>query len=165
MTEQVNFTLGIIGTLASLVGAWLSIKYAKQARTAAEIAERTKQELFDKQVNSELHTILIESKRVQHGFGKYRLPSQNRTLDGINHEKDIEDYQKLLSIINENKSKLTKINGFNFNTYYSKSKRTLNEFSISTNNEEIQKKGIEVISDLDIIVSVLRKEIDEFSKK
>ena len=126
--EQVIIAVGVIGSIASIIGAWLSIKHANKAKSSAEIAEKAKEEIYNRQSSSEFSSILTEAIRVQNLFGKYRLPSQTRTLDGLNHEKDIEEFQNLLFKLNENRSKISKFKEFRFDDFYSRATNSLDNF-------------------------------------
>mgnify|MGYP001367833995 CR=1 FL=1 len=121
--EQVIIAVGVIGSIASIIGAWLSIKHANKAKSSAEIAEKAKEEIYNRQSSSEFSSILTENL-----FGKYRLPSQTRTLDGLNHEKDIEEFQNLLFKLNENRSKISKFKEFRFDDFYSRATNSLDNF-------------------------------------
>lgn len=163
--EQAVIAFGLLGSIASIIGAWLSIRHANRARSSAVIAEQARTEIYNRQTNSKFSGILSEAKRVQSSFSKYRLPSQSRTLDGLNHEKDIEEFQNLLLALNENRSKLTKLSDFKFENFYARATSRLDNFSTSEDLDEIKKRGIDLFKILDEIVAVLREVIDEFNNK
>src|SRR5690554_7333166 len=73
-------TIGVLGSFASIYGAYLSIKAKNEARTSAELAESAKNQVLKKQTTTHLAEILYQAKRVQQSFGKYSI-TQNKSLD------------------------------------------------------------------------------------
>lgn len=156
---------GFIGALASILGAWLSITSAKKAKTSAEIADKAKLDLIKKQTNSKLSSLLSDGKRVQNSFVKYRLPFKTRTLDGINHEQDAEELQTFLLKLNEFKSRLDEIPNFKFSNFYRRINTSLDSFTNTVLDEEIKSYGVTIFKNLDEIISILRRQIDNFNQE
>ena len=78
-TEIIIAIVGVLGSLASFYGAYLSIQAKIEAKTSADQAEAAKNQVIKKQKTTHLAELLYQAKRVQQSFGKYSI-TQNKGL-------------------------------------------------------------------------------------
>lgn len=159
-TMEIIFTIiGVIGSLASLYGAYISIQAKKEAKSSAELAESAKNQILRKQKTTNLAEILFDAKRVQQSFGKYSI-TQNKSLIGAEFEKDAVALQSYIFVFNENRALLENSTEIETESTY----RTLNELLESfTKHKTLEEKknfGKQIRLSIDDIIFKLKKVID-----
>ncbi len=162
--EKIGPILGYIGTLASIIGAIISIYHSRKAKKIKVQVEEQKELIFKKQTNTELSSLLTEVTRMRQSFGKYSLPSMTRALDGNDYEKDIKEYQNLLHQMNDSKSDLKTIKGFEFDNYYLRLSEVLESIPSDINNVPIKASGKQILSLLNELIPFLKAGISEFHR-
>ena len=96
--------LTVIGTVASIIGAWVSVKYASKASDAAKEAKRIKSQLIDQRKVSELTKLQVSCKRAQNSMAKYGPASTQAGLAGNSTANDSRDVQDFILLLKENRS-------------------------------------------------------------
>ena len=152
-------SIGILGTIASIIGAYISIQAKKEAKSSAAIAVLAKNQVLKKQKTTNLGEILFEAKRVQQSFGKYSI-TQNKSLIGAEFEKDAEVLQTYIFTFNEHRALLDDSTEIETESTY----KTLNELldSFMKNKVADDKKtfGKQIRLAIDDIIFKLKKVID-----
>jgi hypothetical protein len=151
--------VGIIGTVASLLGAYLSIKAKIAAKSSAEIAESAKNQVLKKQKTTNLSEILFEAKRVQQSFRKYSI-TQNKSLIGAEFEKDAEVLQTFIFSFNENRALLEASTEIETDSAYKTLNEQLDNFTKNKIADDKKTFGKQIRLAIDDIIFKLRKVID-----
>ncbi len=162
--ESIIKYIGVIGGIASIIGAIISVVQSKKAKSSAQIAENAKSNLLNRQNTSDLSILFNQAKRIQKNFTKYKLALVNRPLDGVNFDNDSNEFQEFILEFNEKKSVLELIGSFKFIAYHTKMNKLLDEFTEANDIDEKRSIGKNIVSSLNIIISSLNEEINKKNK-
>ena len=158
--DIIMVTIGVLGAIASIYGACLSVKAKNEAKSSAELAEAAKNQVIKKQSTTHLAEILYQAKRVQQNFGKYSI-TQDKSLIGAEFEKDAEVLQSYIFLFNENRALIESSTEIETISTY----KTLNELleSFTKNRAADDKKsfGKQIRLAVDDIIFKLKKVIDD----
>ena len=147
--------LSILGSLASIVGAFVSWWQYKKAKSAAEEAKEAKMTVLNRQQISEIEKVLTsarEAEGVLIGRTSRRLTNQGKNLS-VEYEK----VQKFISEFNEIYESFTSIDRRNPLEFAHKS--LVNTIQKYTNeNENLQKDALSMLEDIRRIISFLKNE-------
>lgn len=94
-------TLAVIGTVASIGGAWVSINQAGKSKIAAEEAKKVQTQLVDHRKTSDLAQIQSSCKKAQKAMEKYGPGSVPSSLVGIEPGNDARDVQDFIMKVRE----------------------------------------------------------------
>ena len=153
--------LTIIGTVASFFGAYLAIRAERKAKKSAELAETAKNQILKKQKTTNLAEILFQSKSIQQVFGKYSIAQSNRSLSGVEFEKDSEALQTYIFGFNESRQLIEETSDINTVATYKELNDLHIKFSESKTNGDKKDFGKQIRLVIDDIIFKIRKEIDE----
>lgn len=157
---DVTVIIGVIGSLASIFGAYLAIKAKNDAASSAQQAESAKNEVLKKQKTTSLTGILFEAKKTQQIFGKYSIAQSNKSLVGVQFGKDSESLQNFIFQFNENREMIEQTTELETEATYNSLNQLLSDFSDAkpTNDKKDFGKQIRLI--IDDIIFKMRKSID-----
>ena len=145
--------LSILGSLASIVGAYVSWWQYKKAKSAAEEAKEAKMSVLNRQQISEIEKVLMsahEAEGILIGRTSRRLTNQGKNLSA-----EYEKIQKFISEFNEIYESFTPIDKaleFAHKSLVNTIKNYYNE------NEYLQKDAQSMLEDIRRIISFLKKE-------
>jgi len=152
--------IGVLGSLASIYGAYLAIKAKNEAVSSAKIAESAKNEVLKKQKTTSLTGILFEAKKTQEVFGKYLIAQNNKSLTGVKFEKDSENLQKFIFNFNENREMVEQTTDLEAETTYNNMNQLLSDFSEANAMADKKNFGKQINFVIGDIIFKMRKSID-----
>ncbi len=158
--DIIVITIGVLGSFASIYGAYLSIKAKNEARTSAELAESAKNQVLKKQTTTHLAEILYQTKRVQQSFGKYSI-TQNKSLIGAEFEKDAEILQAYIFVFNENRALIENSTEIETESTYKTLNESLDNFTNHRPADDKKNYGKQIRLAVDDIIFKLKKVIDD----
>ncbi|MBN2604154.1 MAG: hypothetical protein JXA91_08490 [Candidatus Thermoplasmatota archaeon] len=157
-----NLLLTIIGTVASLIGAIISVKQADNAKQSATEANKIKKQLINTRKTSELAQIQADCKRAQKAMEKYGPGSIPSSLAGTNPEHDAMEVQSFLSSLKEHRSYFDAGARKNIaDDFYDTVMPILSQFSQSNDPKKLKKYGTQIKTNLDTISSNIKCNLDE----
>lgn len=151
--------ISVFGTIASILGAILSIKAENKARNSAQIAESAKNQILKKQGTTHLVEILHQTKRIQQIFGKYAI-TQNESLAGIKTEEDANFLQDYIFFFNENRALIEESTKMEVKSIYESLDEGLDNFTKSSMIIDKKTYGKQIRLICDDIIFKLKKIID-----
>lgn len=157
--EIIIIIVGVLGSIASIIGAFLSIRAKKSSENSAKIAENAKNEILKKQKTTDLGSILFEAKRVQQVFGKYSITQSNRSLVGVEFSEDAKNLQKFIFNFNESRAIIEDNTDIETERIYRKLDDLLSEFSVSNISDKV-KNGKQIRFIVDDIIFKMKRVID-----
>lgn len=158
-------SIGVLGSIASIWGAYEAIQARRKAITAAQRAEAARDSILSKQKTTDLSEILFEAGNSRQIFAKYNIPKSGRGLTGINFSDDVQSFQNFIFQFNDNKLIIEQIEGFDSELTYKEMNRLLGNFSNSKTNDEKRDVAIQIRVLLDDIIFKLKNAIDERNGK
>ena len=159
--EIISIIVGVFGSIASIFGAILAIKAKNEAATSAEQAEFAKNQVIKKQKTTSLANLLFEAKKVQQTFGKYSIAQSNKSLVGVEFEKDSENLQNFIFNFNENRAVIEQTTELETDATYDELNKLLTDFSGSRASGDKKDFGKQIRLALDNIIFKMRKSIDD----
>lgn len=152
--------IGVLGSIASIYGAFLAIKAKNEAVSSAEIAESAKNEVLKKQKTTSLTGIMYEAKKSQQVFGKYSIAQTNKSLTGVRFEKDSESLQNFIFQFNENREMIEQNTDLETKATYESLNTLLTDFSDAKAIGDKKDYGKQIRLIIDDIIFKMRKSID-----
>ncbi|MCD8413574.1 hypothetical protein [Tenacibaculum finnmarkense] len=152
--------IGILGSFASIYGAYKSINAKNEAESSAEIAESAKNEVLKKQKTTSLTGIMFEAKKTQQIFGKYSIAQSNQSLVGVKFDKDSENLQNFIFQFSENREMIKQNTELETETTYKSLNELLTDFSGAKSKGDRKDYGKQIRLIIDDIIFKLRKSID-----
>lgn len=129
--------IGIIGGLASLFGAYLSIVASVKAKKSSALAEEIEISITKRYDKNELILLFEEAKRVQNLFNKYISGSTDLIITGNDFKSDCNELVILLNKLNENSNIILN----ETNTNFSKLQRDLHQqVTVLSDNPDVKEK-------------------------
>jgi hypothetical protein len=153
-------TLTIIGTLASIVGAWISWNQASKAKDAAQEAKRIRTQLVDKRKTSELSKIQVSCKKALDSMFKYGPASTPTSLAGNSTEKDSFDVQEFILLIKEHATHFGNKTPNEADEFCKVLTPLLESFANSSAIEDQMKYGKQLVANLSSISATIKKRLD-----
>jgi len=152
--------LTVIGTVASIIGAWVSVKYASKASDAAKEAKRIKSQLIDQRKASELTKLQVSCKRALGSMVKYGPASSPTSLAGISTEKDSFDVQEFILLIKEHRTLFSNKTPNEADEFCTVLTPLLDDFANSSTTKDQLKFGKQIVMDLSSISAAIKKRLD-----
>ncbi|MCG8734761.1 hypothetical protein [Tenacibaculum finnmarkense] len=152
--------IGVLGSIASIYGAFLAIKAKNEAVSSAKIAESAKNEVLKKQKTTSLTGIMYEAKKSQQIFGKYSIAQSNKSLTGVRFEKDSESLQNFIFQFNENREMIEQNTDLETQATYESLNTLLTDFSDAKAIGDKKDYGKQIRLIIDDIIFKMRKSID-----
>lgn len=159
-TEIIIAIVGILGSIASFYGAYLSVQAKNEAKTSAEQAESAKNQVLKKQSTTHLAELMYQAKRVQQSFGKYSI-AQNKSLIGAEFEKDAEVLQTYIFLFNDNRALIENSSDIETESTYKTLNELLENYTSHKATEDKKNFGKQIRLAIDDIIFKLKKIIDE----
>lgn len=156
--------VGILGSIASIYGAYLSIEAKKESEKSAKKAEFAKDIIIRKQKTTNLGSILFEAKRVQHVFGKYSIAESNKSLVGVKFNEDSQNLQDFIFNFNESRAMIEETTDIETQTTYSELNNLLATFCGARGSGKIN-SGKQIRMNIDIIIHKIKRSIDSRNEK
>lgn len=158
--DIIVIVIGVLGSIASIYGAYIAIKAKNEAVSSAEIAESAKNEVLKKQKTTSLTGIMYEAKRAQQVFGKYSIAQSNSSLVGVKFEKDSESLQNFIFQFNENREMIEQNTDLETEATYKSLNELLTNFSDVKATRDKKDYGKQIRLIIDDIIFKMRKSID-----
>ena len=152
--------IGVLGSFASIFGAYYAIKAKNEAVTYAELAESAKNEVLKKQKTTSLTGILFEAKKTQQIFGKFAISQSNKSLAGAQFGKDSENLQNFIFNFSENREMIEQTTELETEATYNNLNKLLSEFSDARALNDKKNIGKQIRLMIDDIIFKMRKSID-----
>lgn len=149
--------ISIIGSIASILGALWAWKEAKKSKTAADLAQRIKNQLIGHRKTSELSELQALLSTAQKKFTKYGT-SNPKALAGIDHHADSDS---LLSFMHTLKSYNEYFEGENENVadrFYDDVNKALQLFRKTNSTNSISEHGNSILNKLVNFSPILKRE-------
>lgn len=150
----------IIGTIASIGGAGVSIWQARNSRNAAEESKLVRAQLIDHRKASELAQLQAVCKRAQKSMEKYGPGSVPSSLTGISPENDAHDVQEFMLLINENRSHFGSKNPNEADEFCEKLRPVLNDFAQASESTDLRRYGTQVLLHLSNMTPIIKKHLE-----
>lgn len=157
---DIEIIIGVVGSFASVYGAYLAIKAKNEAVCSAEKAESAKNEVLKKQKTTSLTGILFEAKRTQQVFGKYSIAQSNKSLVGVQFGKDSENLQNFIFHFNENREMIEQTTELETEATYNSLNKLLSDFSDAKATSDKKDYGKQIRLMIDDIIFKMKKSID-----
>ena len=158
--EVIIIVIGVLGSFASIFGAIVAIRAKNEAKSSAEIAESAKNEVLKKQKTTSLANLLFEAKKSQQTFGKYSIAQSNKSLIGVEFDKDSEALQNFIFNFNENRAVIEQTTEIETDATYTELNRLLTDFSAARATGDKKDLGKQIRLSLDDIIFKMKKSID-----
>lgn len=160
-----TFLLTIIGTLASFLGAFISVRQARRSREAADEAIRARAQMVGQRETSELAQLHVKCKNVQKDMGKYGPASPPEQLQGVNFEKDGQRVQDFILDINENSGLFEGNNPNKVHVFCELMRPLLEQFSSARTPKKRKEHGNEILLQLNSMNAILKQRLDTNREK
>jgi|GEM_PF-3135813 len=100
--DLIGIVITVLGTIGSLVGAYIALKEAKKAKSSAEKAEEIRNTIATEQRKISLSELLTETKKIMTITIKMATSaSPDKKLSGLNYQKSIEQIRKFIDVLKE----------------------------------------------------------------
>ena len=152
--------LTIIGTIASIVGAWISISYALKAKDAAEESKRIKSQLVSQRKTSELSKLEVSCKQALNSMMKYGPASTPASLAGINTQKDSFDVQNFIVLLREHRLYFGDTRFNKADVFCRDITALLDDFAQSSTSDDQRKYGKQLFTCLSSISAAIKRLLD-----
>ena len=96
--------VAVIGTIASIIGAIISVWQARKSKKSAIEAKQVKSQLLHHRKTSELAQLFALCKKSQVTMSKYGPASTPSSLQGIVPDNDAKEVQEFILLLRENRS-------------------------------------------------------------
>jgi len=163
--EIMVIIIGVLGSIASIIGAILAIKAKNEAVSSAELAESAKNEVLKKQKTTSLAGVMFEAKKTQQIFGKYSIAQSNKSLAGVQFGKDSENLQNFIFNFNENREMIEQTTELETEATYKSLNQLLSDFSEAKAMNDKKGFGKQIRFMIDDIIFKMKKSIDNRNEK
>lgn len=152
--------IAIIGTIASIVGAIISLWQAKKSKKSAVEASQVRSQLLHHRKTSELAQLLAICRKVQKTMVKYGPASTKTSLQGIMPENDAKEVQEFILLLKENRSYFQKKQTNDADTFCENMNSLISGFVQSDDKENLREIGIDILLKINSMLSIIRKKLD-----
>ena len=152
--------IAIIGTIASIVGAIISLWQAKKSKTSAIEASQIRSQLLHHRKTSELAQLLALCRKVQKKMVKYGPASTKTSLQGIVPDNDAKEVQDFILLLKENRSFFQKKQTNDADSFCENMNVLISEFVQSDDKQNLKKIGTEILLKINSMLSIIRKKLD-----
>lgn len=153
-------TLTIVGTIASIVGAWISWNQASKAKDAAQEVKRVRTQLIDQRKTSELSKIQASCRKALDSMVKYGPASTPTGLAGNSTAKDSFDVQEFILLIKEHSTHFGNKTPNEADEFCNILMPLLESFANSSAIEDQMKYGKQLVANLSSISATIKKRLD-----
>jgi len=159
------FILTVIGTVASLGGAGVSIWQASQSKKAAEEAKRVQAQLINQRKASELAQVQAICKKAQKSMEKYGPGSVPDSLTGVSPGKDAADVQDFLILLKEHRAHFGTKQHNQADEFCDTLTPLLDSFAQARSNESLRENGKLIVIHLGTFAAAIKKQIESKREK
>ena len=153
--------IGIAGTIASIVGAYISIKEARKAKKSSQIAEAIRNAISSEQKKINLTKFHLELKEFMAISINLTAPSNtSKKISGVNYDKSIKQLREFNDKLKENMHYFKESNIGNINTLSEKLETLLSDLSIKTDQQSRYLTGNKIHEAMGEILKTLKPEVD-----
>lgn len=152
--------IAIIGTIASIAGALVSIWHSIRSKNAANDAIQVRREFIDHRKTSELSHLQASCKRAQKAMEKYGPGSIPSSLKGISPDNDARDVQDFLLMTNEYRSYFSNKKPSEADSFCNTMNPMLDNFAQSQKSDELREYGKQILINLSTMASVIKRKLD-----
>lgn len=152
--------LTIVGTVASIGGAWVSIDQAGKSRTAAEESKKVRAQLIDHRKTSDLAHVQSLCKKAQKSMEKYGPGSVPSSLVGIEPGNDASDVQEFIMTIREHRAYFGNKSPNEADEFCDVITPLLDDFAQTSNPKGLRDHGKQIVVHLANIASIIKRHLD-----
>lgn len=149
----------IIGTIATIAGAIISLWQAKVSQNAAKDARKIRSELIDYRKTSELAQIQATCRKAQKSMEKYGPGSTPSSLIGVSPEKDAQDVQEFVLLLMENRAYFGNRTPNDADDFCENATHLLDRF-VQAQDAEVREFGSQILLSISNMASVIKKLLD-----
>lgn len=157
---EANLAITIIGSIASIIGAIISLFQASRSKNSAEEAEKVKNHLISHRVSNELVTIQASCKQAVTSMEKYGPAATSSSLQGVNHQRDAKDVQDFLQAIAENREHFEHGTENDADRMCTELNPVLDQFSQAQTAVQLKEEGKKIYLSLLNFLSIMKRSID-----
>jgi len=151
--------LTVVGTVASIGGAWVSIQQAGKSRIAAEEAKKVHVQLVDHRKTSDLAHVQTLCKKAQKSMEKYGPGSVPSSLVGIEPGNDARDVQEFIMTIREHRAYFRNKSPNKADEFCDVITPLLDDFA-QTTNQELRETGMQIVVHLANMAAIIKRHLD-----
>ncbi|MGH1460741.1 MAG: hypothetical protein ACRBB6_01775 [Neptuniibacter sp.] len=151
--------LTVVGTVASIGGAWVSIHQAGKSRTAAEEAKKVHAQLVDHRKTSDLAHVQSLCKKAQKSMEKYGPGSVPSSLVGIEPGNDARDVQEFIMTIREHRAYFGNKSPNEADEFCNIVTPLLDDFSQKT-DQGLREIGKQIVVHLANMAAIIKRHLD-----
>lgn len=152
--------LNLIGTIASIGGAWLSLYQASKSRSAADEAIKVRDRLVGNREASEIAQLQGVCKKALKSMEKYGPGSVPSSLIGVVPDNDSNDLQEFILSLSEHRNLFGISESNEAVQFCDIVTPLLNAFAKSTTLEKRRKLGTQLVMHLSNMSSIIKKLLD-----
>ena len=153
--------LYIIGAVASVGGACVSIWQAYRSKSAADEARRVRTQLVGHRKTSEFSKLQAECKKAQNSIEKYGPGSVSEKLYGASPEIDAGEVRSFMLLVKEHRGLFDVKTPNSADQFYDNLAPILDKFSQSADQVDLLHEfGKQVLSHLNGMSSVIKDNLD-----
>lgn len=148
----------VVGTVASIWGALVSLKQAGAARDSATEAQRVRAQLINQRRTSDLAALKVHCERAVRTMEKYGPAAASSSLKGVNPQGDAADVQRLIL---EACALREAFGQGQADTFVSRMTPLLQLFVTSVGRAQLKSNGQAVLMETSNFLAVVRSTFDE----
>jgi len=152
--------LTVVGTVASIGGAWVSINQAGKSRTAAEEAKKVHAQLIDHRKTSDLAHVQSLCKKAQKSMEKYGPGSVPSSLVGIEPGNDARDVQEFIMTIREHRAYFGKKSPNEADEFCDVITPLLDDFAQTSEPDGLRENGKQIVVHLANMAAIIKRHLD-----
>lgn len=141
----IGLLITVIGTIASLIGAGISIKQSNDAADSANSAKKIRNQLVNLRRTSEMSELKALSDRAIKDFAKYGPSSTNLRMHGANIQSDALCVQEFLTKVKEHAAEFEKGEG---EIFTEKTTKMLEMFVDPNERDNLKRNGTNIYWEL-----------------
>ena len=150
----------IIGTIASIVGAFVAVKYAKNSKESAKEAKKVRDQLIGQRKTSELSKVQVYLKKAQNAMVKYGPASTPALLRGVHADQDAREVQDFLLLLKEHRAFFGSSNPNDADVLCETLNPLLGEFVAEKDTSKRTQMGGEILSHINNFTPNVKKVLD-----
>lgn len=152
--------LTIIGTIASIIGAFVAVKYAKNSEVFAKEAKKVRDQLIGQRKTSELSEVHAYLRKAQNAMVKYGQASTPALLQGVHVSHDAQEVQDFLLLLKEHRALFGSSNPNDADLLCEKLNPLLENFVDEKDTSNRTKMGREILSHINNFMPNVKKVLD-----
>lgn len=156
----VALAIGLLGTLASLLGAAVAVWQAKRSRDAAHEAEAVRKQLVNRRKTSELAQLHAACKRAQKVMVKYGAGSTPAALEGISPRNDAAEVQDFILSVREHRELFGCARPNQADQFCQVVESLLADFTEAQTTETLRKNGKQLLQHINNMTSIIKGRFD-----